>query len=352
MDNRDIKVGGVAYRHDLFEFIVSPENLFSAWQEFKRGKEDKLDVQRFSYELEDNIFKLSDDLIKDRYKHGSYQSFFLYDPKLRHIHKAEVRDRVLHHSVVRAIEPIFEPTFIYDSYSSRKLKGSHRSVQRLRDFGWHLSRNNTRTVYMLQCDVKKFFDSVNHNTLLDILKQKIKDSKVTSLLERIIWSLETSEGAGIPLGNLTSQLFSNIYLNPFDQYVKRSLRVQWYIRYADDFVICSHEPSYLLHLIPKLQAFLRDRLRLEIHRDKIKIRKWHQGIDFLGYVSFPYHTIIRPKTKKRIFRKLKRRLAELKRGEIDDQKFRHIIASYLGILDHCRGEAIRGQLQDLLENSL
>ncbi|HKZ42592.1 MAG TPA: reverse transcriptase domain-containing protein, partial [Candidatus Hodarchaeales archaeon] len=172
----------------LFNKIADAENLFSAWDEFKCGKRNRLDVLAFEENLEQNIFALHRDLISKKYKHGAYSSFYIRDPKLRRIHKATVRDRVLHHATFSVLNKIFEPTFINDSYSCRIGKGTHKGVDRVAEMLGEASRNNTRTCYALKCDVRKFFDSIDHHVLIDILGKKIKDPKTNTLLERIIES--------------------------------------------------------------------------------------------------------------------------------------------------------------------
>ncbi|TSC55833.1 MAG: RNA-directed DNA polymerase [Parcubacteria group bacterium Greene0416_39] len=220
---------------NLFEQIISPEPLFSAWDVFKQDKRKRPDVQRFEWNLEENIFKLHRDLKNKRYKHGPYKGFYIKDPKQRHIHKATVRDRVLHHAVFSVINPMFEPTFISTSFSCRIGYGTHRGVATLDNMMRKVSQNNTQPCYVLKCDIKKFFDSVDHNTLLSILGRRIRDEDVMWLLEEIIESFPR----GLPIGNLTSQIFANIYMNEFDQFVKHELKVKYYVRYTDDFAIVS-----------------------------------------------------------------------------------------------------------------
>lgn len=213
MNKRDVKISrGGSHRYKIkklkfFEEIISLENLFGAWRKFKKGKMKKKDVQEFALNLEDNIFGLHEDLKSGNYHHSNYTSFFVRDPKLRHIHKVIVRDRLMHHAVCRIIEPIFEKTFIFDSYSSRRDKGTYKAIRRFKKFAWKLSQNDIKTVWVLKCDVRKFFDSVNHNILLGLIKNRIKDEQALGLLEKVIKSYNKEKGKGLPLGNLTSQLF-------------------------------------------------------------------------------------------------------------------------------------------------
>ncbi len=333
--------------HNVFKKIISLKNLFSSWEEFKKEKEKKEDVEKFSMNLEDNVFKLHRKLKNGDYRHSNYTSFHIKDPKLRHIHKAEVKDRVLHYAVVKILNPLFERQFIFDSYSSRKNKGTHKAVKRFRNFAWKLSQNNTKTVFVLKCDIKKFFDSVDHDILLEIIRRSVEDKKSLDLLENIIGSFQNQKNKGIPLGNLTSQLFSNIYLNELDQFVKRKLRVKYYIRYADDFVVLSTDKSYLEDLILRIREFLKKNLKLELHPQKVSIRRWNQGIDFLGYVSFPQHFVLRTKTKKRVFKKMIKKRKELERGLIDEKSFNQMLQSYFGILKHCRGCGIMKNINNI-----
>jgi len=169
-------VGGGVNSHNVFEKIISLDNLFSAWKEFKKGKTSKSDVQEFEFNLEDNLFQIHEELKSKKYKHGLYASFYVRDPKLRHIHKASVRDRVFHHTVFRVLYQIFDKNFIYDSYSCRIGKGTHLAVNRLEQCIRKLSKNNSRNIYALKCDIRKFFDSVDKEILLELIKRKIKDA--------------------------------------------------------------------------------------------------------------------------------------------------------------------------------
>ena len=328
------------------------ENLFSAWNEFKKGKERKIDVQEFSLQLEDHLFEMHSSLRNGLYHHSSYVSFFLRDPKLRHIHKAKVADRVLHHAILKVIEPVFEKTFIFDSYSSRKNKGTHKAVKRFHEFARKLSRNNTNVVWVLQCDIRKFFDSVDHQILINLIRKKISDEKTVYLLWNIISSFQVKNGKGMPLGNVTSQLFSNIYLNPLDQFIKRKLRIKYYLRYADDFAILSTDRAVLEKLLPVLEIFLKTQLDLQLHPTKISIRKWNQGIDFLGYISFPFYKIVRTKTRRRMLRKIKEKYDQLEGKEISPLAFNQSLQSYLGILKHCRGHKIYKKIHETIRKPI
>ena len=177
---------------NVFEKIISLENLFLAWDKFKSDKQKRQDVRKFEWQLEENIFKLHRDLKYKRYKHGEYVSFYIQDPKQRHIHKATVRDRILHHAVFAALSPIFEPTFIPNSFSCRIGKGTHKGMKKVAEMIRTVSQNNTRKCYALKCDIRKFFDSVDQDILIKIIEKRVKDKKVNSLLRTIIFSYFTT----------------------------------------------------------------------------------------------------------------------------------------------------------------
>ena len=269
-----------------------------------KGKRNKKDVQEFQLRLMDNIISLHQDLKNKTYSHGDYHAFNISDPKPRNIHKASVRNRLLHHAVYRVLYPYFDKKFIHDSYSCRLNKGTHKAMERFKYFSRKVSRNNTKQCWILKCDIKKFFASIDHSMLLQILGKYIEDREVLWLLNQIILSFHTSLDKGLPLGNLTSQLLVNIYMNEFDQYIKHKLKVKYYIRYADDFVILSSSKDYLCTIYQYIVHFLRNKLKLELHPDKISIKTLSSGIDFLGWVHFPDHRILRTTTKRRMFKRL------------------------------------------------
>ena len=320
-----------------YEDIISVKNIYEAWEEFLPGKKNKEDVAEFTLNLSSNIFKLHSDLKNKTYTHGLYKAFAINDPKPRSIHKATVRDRLLHHAIYNVLYPYFDRLFIYDSYSCRNLKGTHRAINRFRDFGRKVSKNNTGTCWVLKCDIRKFFASIDHQILLDILKKHISDPDILWLLERIIVSFfSTKIGVGLPLGNLTSQLLVNIYMNEFDQFIKHRLKQKYYIRYADDFVFLDIDKDRLLELTPKIGDWLEEHLKLQLHPDKVFVRTLFSGIDFLGWVHFPKHRVLRTVTKKRMFRNL-----NSKEGEKRDNS----IISYLGLLGHGDGYKLEQRVE-------
>ena len=316
-----------------FEEIISAENLLEAWREFLRGKRSKPDVPRFSFFLFYNIFSLQGDLANHTYKHGAYQAFKINDPKPRDIHKASVRDRLLHHAIYRKLYPFFEKVFIADSFSCRINKGTHKAMNRFRAFAYKTSKNNTKTCWILKCDIKKFFASIDHKTLKEILAKHISGKNTLWLLDEVIDSFNSgSPSKGLPLGNLTSQLLVNIYMNEFDQFLKHKLKIKHYIRYADDFILLSDDKKRLEDKIEPIKEFLKNKLKLEIHKDKIQIKSPSSGVDFLGWVHFPDHRVLRTKTKRRMFKRISANPAP------------ETINSYLGLLGHGNTRKLRDEI--------
>ena len=254
--------------------------------------------------LVDNLQKLHDDLFYKEYRHGPYTQFAITDPKPREINKSSVRDRAVHHLLYTTLLSYFDTKFIHDSYSCRPNKGAHRALNRFRDFGRVVSKNNTRTCWVLKCDIKKFFASIDHSVLKEILVRYIREKDICTLLENIIDSFHTDgkDAVGLPLGNLTSQLLVNIYMNEFDQFVKHKLKAKYYIRYADDFVFLSEDRQELETLLPLVSRFLKEKLKLSLHPDKVFIQTIASGVDFLGWVHFPTHRVLRTSTKKRMLK--------------------------------------------------
>jgi len=327
--------------------IICLENLLKAWKEFVKGKKNKKDVQEFSLHLMDNLILLNKELSNHTYNHGVYQAFKINDPKPRDIHKATVRDRLLHHAIYRKLYPFFDRTFISDSYSCRIGKGTHKAITKFLYFSKKVSQNNKQTGWILKGDIRKFFASINHQILNDILREYIPDKNIFRLLENVIGSFNTKNKirVGLPLGNLTSQLLVNIYMNKFDKFIKHKLKIKNYLRYADDFVIFSDDKKYLENIISVISKFLKNELKLELHPDKIFLKTLSSGIDFLGYVNFFDHRVFRTKTKRRMLKRLSQKKMALDNGIISKESFEQSRQSYLGVLGHCRGWKIVRKLE-------
>ena len=297
--------------------------MLEAWKEFVRDKKSRKDVQEFQRSLMSNIISLHNDLVSKTYGHGAYEAFNIYDPKPRNIHKATVRDRLIHRAIYRILYPYFDKKFIHDSYSCRNTKGVHKALEQFRAYSHRASKNHRKTVWVLKCDIKKFFASIDHEILIRILDREIQDKDIVWLLKQIISSFHsTAEGKGLPLGNLTSQLLVNIYMNEFDQFVKHKLKVKYYIRYADDFIVMSTDRTWLLKTLNQFHDFLSTKLKLSLHPKKVFIKTFASGVDFLGWVHFTDHRVVRTTTKCRMFKRLEESRADA------------TVQSYIGLLSH------------------
>jgi retron-type reverse transcriptase len=338
--------------NNLYSLIISQENLLYSWDRFKKGKRKKKDVGLFEYHLEQNLLELYRILKDKTYRHKPYSGFYISDPKVRHIHKATVRDRVVHHALFKMLNPLLEPTFISDSFSCRLGKGNHVGMKRLETMTRKVSKNYTHPCFVLKCDIKKFFDSVDHEILLHLLTKRISCPDTVWLLRDVIGSFSASESlferCGLPIGNLTSQLFANVYMNELDQFMKHELRVTYYARYTDDFVVVADSIEYLESILPPIADFLTEHLKIEMHPDKTSIRTLQSGVDFLGYVIRPHHRLMRTKTKLRIYRKFKEKVRAYKTGEIDETKLSASMQSFLGALSHADTHKARQELKNMI----
>ncbi len=316
-----------------YDSIITVENLLLTWERFLRGKRNKKDVVEFQLELGKNLLSLHQDLKNKTYAHGGYVAFNVSDPKPRNIHKATVRDREVHHLLHKELYWYFHVRFIHDSYSCRIGKGTHRALDRFKDFAREVSKNHKQPCYVLKCDIKKFFASIDQATLARVLERHIADPDIRWLIGQVVMSFHTTkQGIGLPLGNLTSQLLVNIYMHEFDMFVKQELKVRYYIRYADDFVLLSGDKMHLEELLLKIDDFLHKELQLTLHEHKVYIKNFDTGVDFLGWVHFPHHRVLRTATKRRVIQGMK------------GYPRKETIISYAGLLSHGNTHKIQKRL--------
>jgi retron-type reverse transcriptase len=323
----------------MFDEICSFENLHSAYLKARKCKRYKKEILKFGFNAEKNLLKLKKRLETQTYKHGGYREFVVNDSKKRTIKAAPFADRVVHHALCNIIEPIFDKTFIFDSYACRKGKGTHKAIKRVKTFLRSLafaererereSKNTIRGIYCLQCDISKYFDSINHEILFEILQKKIADKKVLRLIQEIIDSNNFETGKGIPIGNLTSQLFANVYLNELDQFVKRDLKRGYYLRYMDDFLILGTDKRELWQAKDKIAEFLKNGLDLNLHPKKAEVFPARTGIEFLGFRIFAAYAVLRQSTLKRFAKKMKE-----KKG--DEAAAAKAFDSFRAFADKCR----------------
>ena len=325
---------------NLYPQICSFENLLSAAKKAEKGKRSKASVARFNVDLEKNIFQLQRQLSDHSYRPGKYRHFTVYESKKRLISAAPFRDRVVHHALCNIIEPLFERSFIYDSYACRKGKGTHKAVQRFTEFA-------KKNRFVFKCDIRKYFPSIDHQILLSMFERKIKDDDTLELLRTIINSADLHDDdspvyffgddlftplqrrRGLPIGNQTSQFFANVYLEGIDYFIKEKLRCKYYIRYVDDFVIFNDEKIKLHRIRELIEKYLAT-LRLKMHPNKSQVFPVKQGTDFLGYRIFPSHRLIRKSNVKRFRRKLRRFKQDYSDGLITVPEIDQRIQSWLG----------------------
>ncbi len=302
---------------NLYSRIYSLENLYFAYKKVRKGKTKKGYVKEFEKNLSYNLRALHYELKFQTYKPKPLKTFVLRDPKTRKISKSDFRDRIVHHAMVNIIEPIFDKKFIYDSCANRKGKGNLFAIKRFDIFKRKVSRNglvsenkfndsNYILGYVLKADIKHYFEEVNHKVLINIIEKKIKDKKVIWLIEGILKNHAGAEQKkGMPLGNLTSQFFANVYLNKLDYFVKHELKTKYYMRYVDDFVILHASKSQLKIWKEEIDKFLKSELKIELHKEKSKVIPLSRGIDFVGFRNFYYFKLLRKRNIKKMLLKIK-----------------------------------------------
>lgn len=331
----------------MYSKIYDFENLYNAYLEARKSKRYRRDVLKFSANLEENLIEIQNELIYRTYRVGKYHEFYIYEPKKRLIMALPFRDRVVQWAIYRVLNPIYNKTFISHSYACRVGKGTHKAVNRLQYWLRKADRKPDKW-YFLKLDISKYFYRIDHKILFKILKNKIKDKNLLQLLKTIINSEDTKFGLplwtepgeterigdkGIPIGNLTSQLFANIYLNELDQYIKYELHLHYIIRYMDDIIILESDKKKLHKYKNLIETFLNEKLKLNLNK-KTAIRPITLGIEFVGFRIWPTHR----KLKRGTAKKIKKRLGYFKkaysRGYITLNGIKPSMQSYLGIMEH------------------
>ncbi len=316
------------YGH-LFERIVSFDNLLLASEKALRGQKRKPAAARFFFNLETELLQLQEELIAGTYQPRPYHVFEIFEPKRRQICAADLRDRVVHHAICNLIEPIFERRAVGDSFACRKGKGAHAAVARAQQ----LAR---RFDYFLQCDMSKYFASVDHEVLNRLLRRILKDEHLLQLLDRIIDQPlpGSAPGKGMPIGSLTSQHFANLYLGELDHFVKERLRIKGYLRYMDDVLTFGQEKSALHETLAAEREFLREELRLELKERAIVIAPVTEGISFLGFRVFPGTIRLSRDKWARFRRRVREREAAYISGEIGEDDLARTVSSMVGHVLH------------------
>lgn len=320
------------------------DNLRLAYHKASRGKRGHPNVAAFEYRLEDNLLQLQAELLSQTYCPGRYDSFYVHEPKRRLISAAPFRDRVVHHALCNLLEPIFERSFINDSYANRIGKGTHRALDRCQEYA-------RRFPYVLTCDVKQFFPSIDHAVLRHMLARKITCPDTLWLIDQILASgvgvlaeayemawfpgddlLAALRPRGLPIGNLTSQFWANCYLNEFDHFIKRVLRCRGYLRFVDDFLLFAADKATLWQWREAIMGYLA-RLRLTLHQEKAQVRPVTEGIPFLGFVLWPQQRRVKGRKVVHFRRQLRHHLADYAAGRIPLEQ---VNASAQGWIEHVR----------------
>lgn len=304
---------------NLYGKVCSLENLSLAFRKARKGKSKKWYVRKFEFNLDNELALLKWELERQTYEPKPLKRFVIRDPKTRVIHASHFRDRVVHHALCNVLEPIFDRTFIHDSYANRKGKGGLAALDRFDCFKRKVSGNgrlvrgakdnNMVVGYALKADIRHYFPSVDHGILLDIISRKIRDGKVMWLIGRILENNDPILPKGMPIGNQTSQFFANVYLNELDHFVKHVLKARFYLRYVDDFVILDRSEARLWQFRKEINGFLKQRLMLELHEEKSQVYPLHKGIALLGFRVFYHYRI----PKRRNLLKLEKRMSNLGR---------------------------------------
>jgi hypothetical protein len=330
---------------NLYPAITTFDNLVAACRQAARGKRGQPPVAAFEFEREHHLLELQRQLQDRSYRPGGYYSFYIRDPKYRLVSAAPFRDRVVHHALCNVIEPLFERTFIGDSYGNRIGKGTHRALDRAQALA-------KRYRYVLQCDVRQYFPSVDHAILRSILARKIADPDVLWLIDRILESGErvladeytmvyfpgddlfaANRPRGLPIGNLTSQFWANVYLNELDQFVKRELHCRAYLRFVDDFLLFAEDKATLW----TWKAAIRERLatlRLTLHERSSTVYPVRNGIPFLGFRVYPSHRLLKRRNGVAFARRLRRLKAAAGRGELGMEELTRRIKGWVAHAAH------------------
>ena len=360
----------------LFTF----ENLYRAYLDCRRRKRCKTAALIYEHNAEAELLDLARELKERTYRPAPSFCFIAKNDKHREVFAAAFRDRVVHHLVVRYLEPVWEPVFIHDSYACRKGKGTHAGVDRLQSFTRKVTANQTRQAWYLQMDIKAFFPSIDRRLLLDMLLKRMDNPELAWLLRIIVLHDPTDQpvftckrnkwrniprqkslfgapqGKGLPIGNLTSQFFANVYLNALDQFTKHSLKARYYIRYVDDFVLMHHMRLQLEEWRERLELFLHENLLLRLNPKRQFIRPVSNGINFLGYVIRPTHLLVRRRTVAKCKNAVAAQITAMKIRDPAAQmlrfpitvynSLRDTINSYLGVFGHAKARALAAGLYE------
>lgn len=327
--------------NNLFDKIVSLDNLYEADKRARRQKSHRPEVMLFDKNKDNLLLDLQRKLINGEYETSEYYVFKIYEPKEREIFKLPYYpDRIVHHAIMNIMEPIWVSAFVKGTYSCIRKRGIHKA---LKDVKFAL-KDEINTQYCLKLDIRKFYPSIDHDILKTIIRKKIKDKRLLSLLDEIIESAQ-----GVPIGNYLSQFFANLYLTYLDHWIKEQKKVRYYFRYADDIVILGRDKQELRDLFYNIQDYLNNKLKLNF-KDNWQIFKVDsRGIDFVGYRIFHTHTLLRKHIKKNFCKKINKLN---KKQNLDKDTYKQKICGYIGWIKYCNGRNLLNKMskyKELLE---
>jgi retron-type reverse transcriptase len=335
--------------NNIYPEIYSFENLYAAYLRARRGKRTRLEVQRFELDLEGNLIALQNELIWSTYKTGKYRQFIISEPKERIVASLPFRDRVVQHALVAAIEPIWERRFISTSYACRPGRGTHRGADKAQKILRTVKREQS-SVSVFKADIAKYFQSIDHAILKKLLRRRIACAPTLLLLDQIIDStddLNGTPGVGLPIGNLTSQLFANIYLHELDEFVKHGLREKNYIRYMDDFIIVHHDKAHLQKIRQAIEGFLWKKLRLKTNH-KTQVFKvallGGRALDFLGYRIWTTHRRLRKSSIARISLTLRKLQKQYTKGSVSLERISQSVQSWIAHANYANSYGLRSNI--------
>ena len=316
---------------NCFDKSLTFEALLKAHKRAKKGKSLKREILMYEVDLETNLITLYDKLENSIYKQGKYREFYVYEPKERLIKSLPYVDRIVHQWYIgEFIKPYIMPRFIKDTFACIDNRGTHKAINVLQSYMRKMKRKYKK-YYILKCDIKKCFYNIDKNILLNIMKKYISDKKLLKLTETIIF--DNDEIKGIPIGNYTSQFFANIYLNELDKYVKHDLKINYYVRFMDDFVLLVENKEEAKKILSKIKLFLKNNLKLDLNY-KTNYYPSYKGIDFCGYITYETHIKVRKRCIKKIKKKVKKWNYEYKNNILDYHKFFLCFNSFLGHISH------------------
>lgn len=353
----------------------SLERLFDAYYDCRKHKRNTMQAMKFEFELEKNIFELHNELLNGTYEIGKSICFIIREPKLREVWAGSFRDRIVHHLIYNAIKDRFISSFIKETYSCIPNRGTLRGAWQAAKYAKNVTRNYTQTAYFMKADIMSFFNNIDKHILfkeilklvyepwlVDLIKQVLFHNPVENVflkspkeLYKLLPSYKslfsTHPDKGLPIGNLTSQFFSNIYMNPLDQYAKNELGCRYYCRYVDDILILDKDPKFLNWAYDKMDKFLKDNLLLTLNPKKKNMNHIHHGFDFVGHVIKPNRIHIRTRTRKKAFKTFKTWDNNPNKFSQDVlEKYIRSLNSYIGMCRHTNGYNLRKQLCEMSEN--